>query len=332
MTTHIVLPRMMTSMHLEAALGQMQLALNGRGPLIVDCAELTLIDPCGLTLFASALDTVQSQDRRIRFDFLGHKISRYLERMDFFEHLDIDGVDPIGMQRQDQRTNLCELIRLTEEYQAEDALARMVWAVTGAIGGKTGRDINEPELFHPINYALSELVGNAVTHAKREGFLGASVWVAAQYYPTPGLVRLAVTDNGCGFLNTLRHHPSLNEETHPAAIAAALKPRVSCNRNLVALGLSENQGVGLTTTARISKAANGGILIFSGDGLHVDTTATRGQKRWQRQRRLGPSWQGVGVVVDVSRERLASIKIHELLPDDEPMPPDHVNNPPINFV
>ncbi|KDD41188.1 hypothetical protein L532_4317 [Bordetella bronchiseptica OSU095] len=40
----------------------------------------------------------------------------------------------------------------------------------------------------------------------------------------------------------------------------------------------------------------------------------------------------MGVVVDVSRERLASIKIHELLPDDEPMPPDHVNNPPINFV
>lgn len=323
----------MTSQALEPVLGQMQIAVNSTEALTVDCSELTFIDPFGLTVLASALDTVQTKGLDIRFDFLGKRLSSYLARMDFFQHLNIAGVDIPAMNRNDRRADLCELIRIDEEHQAEDALARMAWAITGKIGGKNGVEIKEPELFHPLNYALSELVGNAVTHAKREGYLRASVWVAAQYYPGSGTVKLAVTDNGCGFLNTLRHHPSLTEQTHPAAIAAALQPRVSCNRNLIPLGLSENQGVGLTTTARISKSAGGGIQIFSGDGLHSDMPSNRSQKRWQRQRQIGPHWQGVGVVVDLSRTQLTAVKIHELLPDDEPMPAEAPpNGPDINFV
>lgn len=333
MTAKITLPRTMTSQQIEPVLGQMEYVLSSPGPVVVDCSELIFIDPFGLTVLASTLDTVQRDDRPVRFDFLGARLTSYLQRMDFFDHLDIDGVDLGHQQRADKRDSLCELIRLSEEAHAEEALERMAWAVTGTIGGKERGEVKEPELFHPLNYALSELVGNSVTHAKREGYLHASVWIAAQFYPGSGVVKIAVTDNGCGFLNTLRNHPSLNGvQTHPAAIAAALRPRVSCNRNLVPLGLSENQGVGLTTTARISKAADGGITIFSGDGLHADSASGRAQKRWQRQRLIGPTWQGVGVVVDMSRSKLAGIKIHELLPDDEPLPVDHQGGPDISFV
>lgn len=334
MPTYIELPRMMTSQYLEPILAQMQRVITCGEPLVVDCSELTFIDPFGLTVLASSLESVQAAGRPIRFDFLGEKLRSYLQRMDFFKHFDIDGVNLGQEARHSPKGKMCELTRIAREEDAEEALELLAWAVTGTLGGGEKPDdepaINAIELFVPIKYALSELVGNAVTHAKREGFKHASVWVAAQYYPASGIVQIAVTDNGCGFLETLRFHKSLTEQTHVAAIATALIPRVSCNRGVVPFGEPENQGVGLTTTARISKKANGGILIFSGNGVHSDGAGAR-QKRWQRRRAIGPHWQGVGVVIDMSREKLAGIKIHELLPDDEP-PPTGGDGPEINFV
>lgn len=336
MATVIELPRMMTAQNLEPILGQMQSVLNCGDSVQIDCSALKFIDPFGLTVLASTLDTLQAADRRIRFDFLPDNIRAYLQRMDFFEHFDIEGVDLGRQVRHDLKGSLCELTRISREEDAEDALELMAWAVTGTLGGgkKPGDEpeFNAEDLFVPIKYALSELVGNAVTHAKREGYPDASVWVAAQYYSGPGFVQLAVTDNGCGFLNTLRFHPSLKgEQSHTAAIGAALQPRVSCNRNLVPLGLSENQGVGLTTTVRISKKADGSVLIFSGDGVHHDATGSR-ERRSQRRRTIRPHWQGVGVVVNMSREKLSTIRIHELLPEEEALPPDHGTGPEINFV
>ncbi|GAB1840317.1 hypothetical protein MyNCGM152_10630 [Achromobacter xylosoxidans] len=324
----------MTSQNLEPILAQMQQVIACDDALIVDCSELTFIDPFGLTVFASALESVQSAGRSIRFEFLGEKLRSYLQRMDFFKHFDIDGVNLGAQVRHSPKGKMCELTRIAREEDAEEALELLAWAVTGTLGGGEKPDdeptVNAFELFVPIKYALSELVGNAVTHAKRQGYGHASVWVAAQYYPASGIVQIAVTDNGCGFLETLRFHKSLTEQTHVAAIAAALIPRVSCNRGVVPFGEPENQGVGLTTTARISKKAHGGILIFSGNGVHSDGAGSR-QKRWQRRRSIGPHWQGVGVVIDLSREKLASIKIHELLPDDEPTLPNG-DGPEINFV
>ncbi len=322
MTIEITLPRAMTCANLEQMLPQMQAIRDSDTDLIVDCSKLTFVDPCGLTLLASSLEFPHTSNQRIRFDYLGVAICNYLQRMNFFSHFDsIEGVDLRLNNRNDRRGYLCELTKISEENEAEDAVETLAWAATGTIQTENNHDDEDVmSLFYPIKYALSELVENAVTHAKRDGYFSASVWVAAQYYPNTGSVKIAVTDNGCGFLNTLKTHPSLGAEaTHTAAITAALQPRVSCNRNLIPLGLSENQGVGLTTTARIAKRADGGITIFSGNGLHNDTPTTRSVKRSQKCRPMAPHWQGVGVVVDLDRQNLSGIKIHELLPDDEPL-------------
>jgi hypothetical protein len=76
------------------------------------------------------------------------------------------------------------------------------------------------------------------------------------------------TDTGCGFLNTLRGHQDLREETHFAAIVTALKPLVSCNRDLGIRRDSTNEGVGLTTVCRIAERAHGRTLIVSGDSFY----------------------------------------------------------------
>lgn len=87
MPVEISLPRMMTSQNLEPILAQMQQVIACDDALIVDCSELTFIDPFGLTVFASALESVQSAGRSIRFEFLGEKLRSYLQRMDFLSTL-----------------------------------------------------------------------------------------------------------------------------------------------------------------------------------------------------------------------------------------------------
>jgi hypothetical protein len=51
---------------------------------------------------------------------------------------------------------------------------------------------------------------------------------------------------------------------------------------------SENQGIGLTTTAKIADAAGGGLIIVSGNGIH-DT------KRRQSQELHDALWNGVSI-------------------------------------
>jgi K+-sensing histidine kinase KdpD len=166
-----------------------------------------------------------------------------------------------------------------------------------------------------IQYVLSELLSNALTHAQRHGFRGrARVWTTAQYYPSHDKVRLAVVDTGCGLLATLRGHPELETETHFAAISAALQPRVSCNRNLGVRQDTVNQGVGLTTVHRIVDQSLGDMLVLTGDA-------------YQRQRggavlRDGAAWQGVVTAVEMRREALRGLRVAALLPLGDAVSPE----------
>ncbi|MHB1677387.1 MAG: STAS-like domain-containing protein [Sulfuriferula sp.] len=59
------------------------------------------------------------------------------------------------------------------------------------------------------------------------------VWVASQYYPKKDFIRLAVVDNGCGFLESFKIHVKFQHQHHLEAILWILQSRVSCNRSLM---------------------------------------------------------------------------------------------------
>jgi anti-sigma regulatory factor (Ser/Thr protein kinase) len=167
-------------------------------------------------------------------------------------------------------------------------------------------------LAEPIQYALNELLENALTHARRAGYINACVWLSSQYYPSNGLIRVGVVDNGCGFLATLRGHAALHQETHLAAILAALQPRVSCNRDLGLRSDSVNQGVGLTTTRRIAETAGGRLYIASGDAIHSAAASSHLAG--------GACWQGVAIALECKRKKLPEVHYRDLLPPIDAKP------------
>jgi hypothetical protein len=167
-------------------------------------------------------------------------------------------------------------------------------------------------LVEPLQYALNELLENALTHARR-GNKYACVWVVSQYYPKKDLIRLGVVDNGCGFLESLSSHSELLQKRHLQSILLALRPRISCNRDLGLFNDSVNQGVGLTTACRIAEHADGRMILASGNAMH-STSGYSGENP-------DVYWQGVAVAMEVNRTKLADVRIGELLPSLNDVPP-----------
>lgn len=283
------------------------------GVAVLDASNLEFVDPLGLAVLGSHLGCLPHC--QVHAEWMPTKIAGYLDRMGLFSHCTLHGVEVSSRSRNDLQTSLVELTRVSDSSDAQGAAHRLAVAITGQL---TNADPEAPRdehtghnqfdrYNHPLQYSLSELLDNALTHARREGRTDAAVWVAAQFYSARDLVRVAVVDNGCGMLATLRHHPSLTAPTHEAAIVAALQPRVSCNRDVGVNPDSVNQGVGLTTTYRIARAAGGGMTIVSGSGYHNALGVAN-------RLRSPAYWQGVAISFTVRRSSLPNVVVGEQLP------------------
>lgn len=318
MPAPILLPAFLSARSAADAVIACRLLLDGEGDTTVDASPLRFADPFGLAMLGATFFMMRQQGRQVRVCGLNADMAGYLNRMDVFEGVELVECAPHATGRNNRSDALVELTRLDNHNHVDDAAFRLAKSL---VGGIPGVDPNEPPdamtgltafdlLMEPIQYALSELLENAMTHARRQGYRDACVWVASQYYPSSGTIRLGVVDNGCGFLATLRSHPDLRLETHHEAILTALRPRISCNRDLRMGMESVNQGVGLTTTCRIVERADGRLVIVSGDAVHD----TRGRSGTMAGR---AAWQGVAIAMECRRDRLPGIRIRELLPTYE---------------
>ncbi len=286
------------------------------GNVILDASELEFIDPMGLAALRATLESLPDE-KRYHVRWMRKHLVDYLVRMDFFQNLDVDGIDT-SMDPQGDPDNCVELVRV-DDGKSEEIASRLVHAMTGCERSDEF-DPEQDKYRRPIEYALKELLENALSHARKEGRGSASVWVACQHFPTNGTVRIAIVDNGCGFLATLKEHQQLPEKSHSAAIKTALLPRVSCNRgpSISYETDSQNQGVGLTTTAKIAEAAGGTLIVASGNSW-VHTTSGRTEVD------QAIDWQGVAIAFSCTREMLPLVNIPALLPAVEGEADDEIS-------
>ncbi len=311
----ITLPPYLSARSADDTVAVCGLLLEGGGAVLVDASRLKFADPFGLAMLGATFQMLRDVERTVQVCGLGAAAAGYLGRMDVFEGVERVDCGPPANQRHNRGDSLVELTRLDTPQEVDQAAYRLAHALVGHL---PGIDPDEPpdemsgyttfdRLVEPIQYALSELLENALTHARGHGFAHASVWVASQHYPSSGIIRLGVVDNGCGILASLRGHPELKHERHLEAILAALQPRVSCNRDLRLNLESVNQGVGLTTTCRIAEHAGGRLVIVSGDARH-DTAGKSGELAGHAY------WQGTAIALECRRVGLPDIRYRELLP------------------
>lgn len=313
----IFLPKYVSSNSAFNAMTFCQKILNTtEGSIDIDAQNLKFIDPFGIALLGACFYEIKARGQNIRVYRIINSLSSYLQRMDLFKEIELIECQPENGNRQNRGDALVELTMLSQHNEVGNASHRLAKAIIGSNGDI---DPNEPEdemsgfnafdrLVEPLQYALNELLENSLTHARRNGNGDASVWIASQYYPSNGSIRLGVVDNGCGFLESLRNHQSLQNKRHLNAILLALQPRISCNRDLGLRSDTINQGVGLTTSCRIVEHAGGSLVLISGNSMH----STSGLSSESADESC--YWKGVGIAIECERARLSDVRFRELLP------------------
>lgn len=282
----------------------------------LDASEVEFIDPHGIAVLGALLSPLSHKE--ITMPWLPVNIAGYLNRMDFFKHCNIQNVEIPGWERYPHPERLVELTCVNDSSVTDKIANQLADAITGRLTKASPDETLDEDgknqylrFRYPLWYSLSELLENAVTHARQHGCLQSNVWVAAQYYEKNKEVKMSVVDNGCGFLKSLSKEPELKEHTHIGAIRTALIERVSCNRNSPHIFGHGNQGVGLTTAMRIANEARGKLMIASGNA-YLETEKMRGSTLPD-----DGLWNGVSIAFSCRRHALPGINVRRLLPAAE---------------
>lgn len=123
-------------------------------------------------------------------------------------------------------------------------------------------------IYHAVQpalaYVLSELVDNVFSHSRTSEFPKPTAWLAAQWYAHGDLVRLAVVDDGCGLLGSLKGlaNPPGN---HFEAARVAFQPFVSSKNAPLLYADRRHMGLGLTICRDICQRLQGKIYAASGN-------------------------------------------------------------------
>lgn len=284
--------------------------------LDLDCRSLKWVDPAGLCLFRHWIESLNHRNVRVCLLNLPLNIESFMRRMDVFQHApNLTFEDRTSRYGRNALEHILVEVRdVTDQREADETASRIAETIIARIPishepDPDGMRPSDADRAHnTVSYVFSEILGNALSHGRRRGYGHAHAKVAAQYFGRSKRLQIAILDDGCGLLESLRGHPKLEGEgTDARAIQAALLPRVSCNRELE-LGLdSSNQGIGLTVSTRLALDTGGQFTIYSGSAAYNET-ATGGQREWHT-----PGWQGTGVILEFSTDRLASVDVTDVV-------------------
>lgn len=296
----------------------------------VTARNTKFVDPFSLCLLAACCDRLQQQGRHLKIQELSADMQSYWVRMDLFKQCHQE--EP-NLQRNDQSASLLEIKCL----QSRQDVGQVANKISRAIAGQTPEytedsQPNEMTGFRPhelvednLRYMFNELLENALTHGRKQGYGESKVWVACQYYRGKDTIRIGIVDTGCGFRQSLQTHASM-PQTDEDAIRLALQPRISCNRDVGIMGDSINEGIGLTVVQRMIRDIAGTMVLLSGQSLFEisqDTTAKSLSDK---------GWQGVGIAIEVKRSELKERLVRDVIGElrrDSPLPQSDID---IHFI
>lgn len=275
-----------------------------------DCSRLKFIDPLGLCFLKHWFAELQDREVKISLQNLPLSIESFLRRMDLFEGIDcVQFPDrSSGNVRNDLSGQLIEIQTLRNISEIGGAATRIAGTI---VHGMEIENNPDPDGMRPseaerleqtLEYVFSEILLNALDHGRKRNYGHAHTNIAAQYYSGSGLLKVAIVDNGCGLFETLQAHPKMEDDlTDSKAIAIALQPRVSCNRD-AELGLdTRNQGIGLTVSSEMTFQAGGVCGVFTGSSFHLLSQNNRVAVSEI------PYWRGTGITFSFPRAGLANV-------------------------
>jgi hypothetical protein len=158
-----------------------------------------------------------------------------------------------------------------------------------------------------LAYIFSELLDNVFSHSRTTEHPNPSAWLVAQWYAGGDLVRLAVVDDGCGLLTSLRgwEKPPNN---HFEAASLAFEPFVSSKNIPLLYAERRHMGLGLTVCRDICQRLQGRIYAASGNAR-----VTNAGLEDEIKEKLDPYYQGTIVSLEFHRRAATTRTLRDIL-------------------
>jgi signal transduction histidine kinase len=274
--------------------------------VVIDAEELEFAEPLPLCLLASQLANLQRLGGRASIEKLRKPVADRLERMNVLR----DWIEARPASKSPLHNfaalQVAQASCIDDGNEIANSLAQRIAQFVPAEFCHQSSMMTRDGIVHPLGYMLTELLENSLTHGRGKGFGHASAWIAAQYYSSGDRIRLAIVDNGCGFLKSLQEHAAVQPKNHATAIRAAFLPGVSCNRSVGLVRDSLNAGLGLTVSRDIAIRSGGTVWAGSGEiWLQQPGREDESVKRIQ-------AWQGSMLNFEIHRAGLISFNFREL--------------------
>jgi hypothetical protein len=286
--------------------------------------QLVTAEPVALCLLAASFVQLERRGQHAQIRGLRVDVRQNLERLDVLTDWFRDRPHTVAPPEESQSVlRACHVTNLAQANQIANALSSEIAALIPSDDIDAVIE-NDPTLARyrvveqPLGYLITELLENSLQHGRAAGFGHAGAWVAAQYYRAGDLLRVAVVDDGCGFLRSLSSYLDMHPRTHRNAVNAAFRPFVSCNKDVGLFGDSAHQGIGLTVCRDLCLRADGSISAASGTAW-LSSPATASEK----SRTLRPGHQGVVVMMTLHRRAITPGSLGEIIrryQDNEDLP------------
>lgn len=305
----IVLPKIMLGADTRRVLQILQHArdLAAENDIVhIDAIDLEMAEPLPMCLLGCLLHDIRRIGGTASVENLRQEVAERLKRMDVLSEW-LSTRKHTKYSSESVYTLQARIVTSIEDADATaNALAEAIATFAPPEYSQDG-SITRDGVSVPLGYIFTELLDNAMTHGRGKGFGHAAAFVAAQYYQHGDLIRLAVVDNGCGFLKSLESHKAMHDKSHATAIRTAFVPGVSCNKDVGLFTDSLNAGLGLTVSRDIAIMTEGSVAGGSGDawlnqpGLEKKEMATR-----------IPFWQGSMLNLELHRRGLVAMNFWRL--------------------
>jgi anti-sigma regulatory factor (Ser/Thr protein kinase) len=227
---------------------------------IIDMRDVTFVDPFGMVGILEAGRYLNSRGIRKRIVLPeSQNVLRYLERMDFFKHVEryfyLDAGVPELSDKFLRSSQSDVLLEITPIERSED-----IHYIVGKVK-KRAYAILEKHLHYndlaigSFIVALSEVCQNIIEHSENTGLVGIQKYHFQKR--EKNVVKIAVMDLGIGFRESLSERVSAADDLD--AIEKALIHGFSRHRD-------DGRGHGLAAVRRFVMQWNGKISIRSGTG------------------------------------------------------------------
>ncbi len=204
------------------------------------------VHPAILTMIAAISKTVSVN--RITIDEITAKSGHYLDRMGLFEILGKES--PYTITEHEPAGRFIPLTQIRTQAEQSKFITDMIPLLHLS-----------PEQSDAIKYTVGELVRNVLEHSNSAN----GAFVAAQYYPSPNVVRFGVCDTGIGIRQSITH--SWQAQSDIDAIHLALTPGITGTTKREG-GTETNAGAGLFFIKSMAMVARDYFVVYSGEGLY----------------------------------------------------------------